>query len=122
MCFNSNDLFRDEASLQSGVTKLNVQTIAQFDDHNSLVWRVCWNITGTVLSSSGDDGCVRMFKSKLYLSSYSSLVFHSIRNSHAILTIPISMGRPKFRIKLETVWFLFLVGFIDFISWAFPFL
>ncbi|XP_045461022.1 nucleoporin SEH1 [Harmonia axyridis] len=46
----------------SGVTKLDVQTVAQFDSHGCTVWRVCWNITGTVLASSGDDGTVRMFK------------------------------------------------------------
>ncbi|CAH1111660.1 unnamed protein product [Psylliodes chrysocephalus] len=59
----------DEQSLQSGVTKLDVQTMAQFEDHNSLVWRVCWNLTGTVLCSTGDDGCVRMFKMN-YINSW----------------------------------------------------
>lgn len=38
--------------------------MAQFDNHNSQVWRVSWNITGTVLASSGDDGCVRLWKGK----------------------------------------------------------
>ncbi|XP_050507113.1 nucleoporin SEH1 [Diabrotica virgifera virgifera] len=59
----------DEQSIQSGVTKLDVETIAQFEDHNSLVWRVCWNLTGTVLCSTGDDGCVRMFK-MIYINSW----------------------------------------------------
>ncbi|XP_018567541.1 nucleoporin SEH1 [Anoplophora glabripennis] len=59
----------DDQSLQSGITKLDVQTVAQFDDHNTLVWRVCWNITGTILASSGDDGCVRMFKMN-YINSW----------------------------------------------------
>jgi len=52
----------DEQSAQSGLTKLDIQTAAQFDDHGCTVWRVCWNVTGTILASSGDDGCVRMFK------------------------------------------------------------
>lgn len=36
--------------------------MAQFDNHNSQVWRVSWNITSTLLASSGDDGCVRLWK------------------------------------------------------------
>ncbi|KNC54993.1 uncharacterized protein AMSG_10240 [Thecamonas trahens ATCC 50062] len=36
--------------------------IATFDQHHSQVWRVKWNITGTVLASSGDDGLVRLWK------------------------------------------------------------
>jgi nucleoporin SEH1 len=56
--------FSDNPNLQNVITKLDAQTVAQFDDHDSTVWRVCWNVTGTILASSGDDGCVRMFKSK----------------------------------------------------------
>ncbi|KAF9362219.1 epoxide hydrolase, soluble (sEH) [Mortierella sp. NVP85] len=40
----------------------NVTCIADFPDHNAEVWRVEWNITGTILSSSGDDGKVRLWK------------------------------------------------------------
>lgn len=50
--------------MQSGTTKLDIQTVAHFDDHGCTVWRICWNVTGTILASSADDGCVRMFKSK----------------------------------------------------------
>ena len=31
----------------------------------SQVWRVEWNVTGTILASSGDDGCVRLWKGKI---------------------------------------------------------
>jgi len=41
-----------------------IETAAQFNDHFCTVWRVAWNITGTVLASSGDDGCVRLWKCK----------------------------------------------------------
>nr|CAD7393288.1 unnamed protein product [Timema cristinae] len=52
----------DSSNAQSGLMKLDIQMTAQFDDHYSIVWRVCWNITGTILASSGDDGCVRLWK------------------------------------------------------------
>ncbi|CAL8147114.1 unnamed protein product [Orchesella dallaii] len=41
---------------------IKVKTIAECCDHNSTVWRVAWNVTGTILASSGDDGCVRLWK------------------------------------------------------------
>ncbi|KAI5091081.1 nucleoporin SEH1, partial [Silurus meridionalis] len=53
---------RRESSTSSGPTKFEVQLMAQFDSHNSQVWRVSWNITSTLLASSGDDGCVRLWK------------------------------------------------------------
>lgn len=49
-------------STSTGSTKFEVQIVAQFDNHNSQVWRVSWNITSTLLASSGDDGCVRLWK------------------------------------------------------------
>lgn len=49
-------------SMSTGPTKFEVQIVAQFDNHNSQVWRVSWNITSTLLASSGDDGCVRLWK------------------------------------------------------------
>lgn len=53
---------RRETATTSGPTKFEVQVMAQFDSHNSQVWRVSWNITSTLLASSGDDGCVRLWK------------------------------------------------------------
>lgn len=52
--------------------RFDTKTVAQFDDHLSQVWRVSWNITGTILASSGDDGTVRMWKSN-YLDSWKPL-------------------------------------------------
>ncbi|KAL5237581.1 hypothetical protein ACI65C_004991 [Semiaphis heraclei] len=40
-----------------------IETAAQFNNHLSTVWRIAWNITGTILASSGDDGHVRLWKS-----------------------------------------------------------
>ncbi|KAL0616338.1 Nucleoporin SEH1 [Plecturocebus cupreus] len=53
---------RKELTSSGGPTKFELHIGAQFDNHNSQVWRVSWNITGTVLASSGDDDCVRLWK------------------------------------------------------------
>lgn len=49
-------------STQHGVSRFETNMVAQFDDHYCTVWRVCWNFMGTILASSGDDGCVRLWK------------------------------------------------------------
>ena len=36
------------------------------------VWRVAWNLTGTVLSSTGDDGFVRLWKDN-YLGTWTCI-------------------------------------------------
>ncbi|KAF4563370.1 hypothetical protein EYR40_006909 [Pleurotus pulmonarius] len=36
--------------------------VADFDNHKSSVGRVEWNITGTILSSAGNDGRIRLWK------------------------------------------------------------
>lgn len=46
---------------------------ACFRDHKSEVWHVEWNITGTVLASSGDDGIVRLWARKGGTGSWESL-------------------------------------------------
>ncbi|BFG05163.1 nucleoporin seh1 [Drosophila madeirensis] len=45
----------------TGTTKLDIQTV-KFSDHNCPVWRVCWNMLATMLISTGDDGCVRLWR------------------------------------------------------------
>ncbi|KAL1130152.1 hypothetical protein AAG570_013090 [Ranatra chinensis] len=47
-----------------GGLRYEVHLAACFDDHNSSVWRVSWNVVGNILASSGDDGCVRMWRGK----------------------------------------------------------
>jgi nucleoporin SEH1 len=48
---------------KQGKQLFNVELVADFADHQSEVWQVEWNITGTVLSSSADDGTVRLWRS-----------------------------------------------------------
>jgi len=49
-------------TIQQEKQKIEAKEIASFDDHHAEVWRVEWNITGTILASSGDDGSVRLWK------------------------------------------------------------
>ncbi|KAG8277699.1 Nucleoporin SEH1 [Homalodisca vitripennis] len=55
-------LVLDGPALQGNSPRFDIQVAAQFEDHICTVWRVCWNVTGTILASSGDDGCVRLWK------------------------------------------------------------
>lgn len=48
--------------ITTGMSRQDIQNVDTFRDHYCTVWRVAWNITGTVLASTGDDGCVRMWK------------------------------------------------------------
>ncbi|XP_060557222.1 nucleoporin SEH1-like isoform X2 [Ruditapes philippinarum] len=65
------DPLRRDATLsgQTGLTKFELKQIGDFNDHDSQVWRICWNVIGTVLVSSGDDSCVRMWKGN-YLGNW----------------------------------------------------
>nr|CAG4644878.1 EOG090X080D [Leptodora kindtii] len=58
-----------DAFTPCSTSQLEIFQAAQFDDHNSTVWRISWNITGTILASSGDDGCLRMWKAN-YLHNW----------------------------------------------------
>lgn len=57
---------KDTSGSNSGMNKFEMRQVAVFDDHESQVWRVSWNVTGTVLASSGDDGCVRLWKGEKF--------------------------------------------------------
>ncbi|KAF9258176.1 WD40 repeat-like protein [Marasmius fiardii PR-910] len=39
--------------------------VADHDDHKSCVGRVDWNVTGTILSSAGNDGRIRLWKATI---------------------------------------------------------
>lgn len=42
--------------------KYELRQMAIFADHHSKVWRISWNVTGTILASAGEDGYVRLWK------------------------------------------------------------
>ncbi|ESO91072.1 hypothetical protein LOTGIDRAFT_191563 [Lottia gigantea] len=46
----------------ANISKFDIQRLGEFTEHKSQVWRISWNVFGTVLTSSGDDGCVRLWK------------------------------------------------------------
>eukprot|EP01135_Chromosphaera_perkinsii_P001814 Nk52_evm83s210 gene=Nk52_evmTU83s210 len=55
-----------------GQYKYSVELVETFEDHEAEVWRVQWNCTGTILSSSGDDGKVRLWKAN-YLQKWNCM-------------------------------------------------
>ena len=57
-----SDSTASHAGSSSPIPKYEIQQIAKFDDHATRVWRLSWNLTGTILASSGEDGRVRLWK------------------------------------------------------------
>ena len=45
-----------------GHTKLEIRHPAQLDHQGAQVWRVEWDMTGTILATAADDGLVRLWK------------------------------------------------------------
>ncbi|KAF8906816.1 WD40-repeat-containing domain protein [Gymnopilus junonius] len=54
--------FDNMAEGESEDLKWTAVSVADFDQHKSAVGRVEWNITGSILSSSGNDGRIRLWK------------------------------------------------------------
>lgn len=50
-------------TLRESQFQYDVKQMAMLHHDNAEVWKVEWNVTGTMLSSSGDDGIVRLWKS-----------------------------------------------------------
>ena len=53
---DSNSISENKASVY------DITRIITLDDHGSTVWKVSWNVFGSVLYSCGDDGRIRMWK------------------------------------------------------------
>jgi len=54
--------------------KLEVALVAELDQHHAEVWRVEWNITGTILASTADDGTARLWRSDFHGKYQCSLI------------------------------------------------
>ncbi|SCU77889.1 LADA_0A02718g1_1 [Lachancea dasiensis] len=58
----SVDQAEERSDSKGGAPELNVELVSESADHRGEVWSVSWNLTGTILSSAGDDGKVRLWK------------------------------------------------------------
>ncbi|CCD26705.1 Seh1p NDAI_0I01360 [Naumovozyma dairenensis CBS 421] len=56
-------MYGEEKEASSLQPSISVELLSEHDDHKSEIWSVSWNLTGTILSSAGDDGKVRLWKS-----------------------------------------------------------
>uniref|UniRef100_A0A6A7GD02 Nuclear pore complex component n=1 Tax=Hirondellea gigas TaxID=1518452 RepID=A0A6A7GD02_9CRUS len=74
--------------------EFTVNLVAELNQHQSPVWRVSWNVTGTILASSGSDGTVRLWKADsednwrqiMVAGSGSALQKESERNRKSLLS------------------------------------
>jgi nucleoporin SEH1 len=61
----SKDGFVRLFQLNHQKTKLDCEMIEELS-HGAEVWGLEWNMTGTILSSSGDNGQVKLWKAAIY--------------------------------------------------------
>ncbi|CUM52825.1 uncharacterized protein AC631_04912 [Debaryomyces fabryi] len=66
-------------AVESANGELKIETLAKLNDHKLEVWRVNWNLTGTILSSAGDDGKIRLWKCN-YLNEWKCMSVISSSN------------------------------------------
>jgi len=59
--------------------KYEVERVAKLDQHKAEVWRVSWNLTGTMLASTGDDGTARLWKSDFRGVWHSTMVAQKLQ-------------------------------------------
>lgn len=54
-------------NFSEGGGRYSSEVAVALEQHGAPVWRVCWNVTGTLLATSGDDATVRLWKSNYNL-------------------------------------------------------
>lgn len=82
-------------------SKYNIRLAGSYNDHGSTVWRVCWNVTGTILATSGDDGQVRLWKAN-YMDDWKcvAVLRGDGQGGHSIPMTPnIFSQEPKFLVQ-----------------------
>nr|CAH8873108.1 unnamed protein product [Trichobilharzia regenti] len=80
-----------------------IRLISRYDHHKGRVWRVSWNVTGSLLASSGDDGCVRLWHAH-YLGVWLPISILSLDGGNlCITTLPDNRAKFMLRPCLSTV-------------------
>ena len=82
-------------------SKFQIRLAGSYNDHGSTVWRVCWNVTGTILATSGDDGQVRLWKAN-YMDDWKcvAVLRGDGQGGHSIPMTPnIFSQEPKFLVQ-----------------------
>ncbi|RWS10508.1 nucleoporin seh1-like isoform X1 [Dinothrombium tinctorium] len=69
MGVNTSYQTNQQSLSSSSPLKHEIKQVMQFNDHGAQVWRIAWNVTGTILASSGEDGTVRLWKAN-YLENW----------------------------------------------------
>merc|ERR1711974_307003 len=76
-------------------SKYNIRLAGSYNDHGSTVWRVCWNVTGTILATSGDDGQVKLWKAN-YMDAWKCVATLRGDGQAATESLPASLGKQGF--------------------------
>ena len=82
----NNEISHDWKQVTSP-SKYKIQVLANINDHHSQVWRLNWNVLGTVLASAGDDGCIKLWKGN-YMNEWSCICTIKPSTDQGITMIP----------------------------------